>query len=52
MELIVADGNADFLFGLPGNVVLSRQAEGLMKNARGHLALYQSLAARGLGPTG
>jgi len=51
MELIVADGQADFLFGVPGNVVLSRQAEGLMKNARGHLALHQSLAAQGLGPT-
>lgn len=51
MELIVADGNADFLFGLPGNAVLSRQAAGLMKNARGHLALHQSLAAQGLGPT-
>lgn len=50
MELIVADGNVDFIFGLAGNVVLSRQAEGLMKNARGHLALHQSLAAQGLGP--
>jgi len=50
MELIVADGRADFIFGLPGNVVLKRQAEGLMKNAHGHLALHQSLAAQGLGP--
>lgn len=50
MELIVADGRADFIFGLPGNVVLKRQTEGLMKNARGHLALHQSLAAQGLEP--
>lgn len=50
MELIVAIGNADFLFGLAGNPVLARKAEGLMKNARGHLALHQSLAAKGLGP--
>lgn len=49
MALIVADGHADFLFGLAGNVVLSRQAESLMKNARGHLDLRQSLAAQGLG---
>ncbi len=49
MELIVADGQADFLFGLPGNVVLKHLADGLMKNARGHLALHQSLAAQGLG---
>ena len=51
MALILADGQADFLFGLPGNAVLARQAEGLMKNARGHLALRRALAARGLGPT-
>ena len=44
------DGNADFIFGLPGNAVPSRKAEGLMKNARGHLALRRSLAAQGLGP--
>jgi len=50
MQLITADGNADFIFGLAGNPVLSRQAEGLMKNARGHLALHQSLAAQGLAP--
>jgi hypothetical protein len=50
MELIVADGHADFVFGLGGNPVLTRKAEGLMKNARGHLALRQSLAAKGLGP--
>ena len=50
MELIIADGNADFIFGLGGNAVLSRKAEGLMKNARGHLALRRSLAAQGLGP--
>lgn len=50
MELIVADGRADFIFGLPSNVVLKRQSEGLMKNARGHLALHQSLAAQRLGP--
>ena len=50
MALIQADGQADFLFGLAGNPVLARQAEGLMKNARGHLALHQSLAARGLRP--
>ena len=50
MELIIADGNADFIFGLGGNAVLSRKAEGLMRNARGHLALHRSLAAQGLGP--
>ena len=50
MALILADGNADFIFGLAGNKVLTRRAEGLMRNARGHLALHQSLAARKLGP--
>src|SRR4030065_2405854 len=45
MQLIVADGNAHFLFALAGNAVLSRKAEGLMRNARGHLALHRSLAA-------
>jgi hypothetical protein len=50
MALVLADGNADFIFGLPGNPVLTRQAEGLMKNARGHLDLQQTLAARGLAP--
>jgi len=50
MQLITADGNADFIFGLGGNPVLSRQAEGLMKNARGHLALHRALAAQGLAP--
>ena len=49
MRLIGEDGNADFIFGLAGNTVLSGKAEGLMKNARGHLALHQSMAARGLG---
>lgn len=51
MQLIVADGNADFIFGLAANPVLLRQAEGLMKNARGHLELHRSLATQGLGPT-
>jgi hypothetical protein len=50
MELIVADGNADFIFGLGGNAILTRRAEGLMRNARGHLALHKSLATQGLGP--
>lgn len=50
MALIQADDHADFIFGLAGNPVLTRQAEGLMKNARGHLALHRSLAALGLGP--
>jgi hypothetical protein len=50
MALIVADGNADFIFGLGGNAILSRKAEGLMRNARGHLALHRSLAAQGSGP--
>jgi hypothetical protein len=49
IALIVADGNADFIFGLGGNAVLSRKAEGLMRNARGHLALRRSLAVQGLG---
>lgn len=51
MQLIIADGNADFIFGLAGNAVLLRHAEGLMKNARGHLNLHRSLAAQGLGPS-
>ena len=50
MDLVVADGHADFIFGLGSNPVLTRKAEGLMKNARGHLALRQSLATKGLGP--
>lgn len=50
MQLVMADGNADFTFGLPGNAVLARKAEGLMKNARGHLALRQSLATQDLAP--
>ena len=51
MQLIAEIGNADFIFGLAGNTVLSGKAEGLMKNARGHLELHQSLATKGLGPT-
>lgn len=50
MSLVMESGNADFLFGLGGNSVLTRQAEGLMKNVRGHLALHQSLSVQGLGP--
>lgn len=50
MALILADGNADFIFGLAGNPILARKAEGLMKNVRGHLALHQALAARGVEP--
>lgn len=50
MQLIVDDGNADFIFGLPGNSVLYNKAEGLMKNARGHIALRRSLADQKLGP--
>ncbi|MFA6921804.1 MAG: IS1380 family transposase [Gallionella sp.] len=50
MQLIIDDGNADFIFGLTGNAILSRKAEGLMRNARGHLDLRRSLAAHGLGP--
>ena len=50
MQLIAEIGNADFIFGLAGNTVLSGKAEGLMKNARGHLALHQLMAAQGLGP--
>lgn len=50
MQLIQADGNADFIFGLPGNSVLLGKAEGLMKNARGHLALHRALATQGLAP--
>jgi len=50
MQLIMDEGNADFIFGLGGNAVLSRKAEGLMKNARGHLDLRRLLAAQGLGP--
>ncbi len=51
MSLINEIGNADFVFGLGGNAVLSAKAEGLMKNARSHLSLHQSMAAQGLGPT-
>lgn len=50
MALIVTDGNTDFIFGLAGNAVLSRKAEGLMKNARGYLDLYRSLAVHDLEP--
>jgi hypothetical protein len=50
MQLTVDDGNADFIFGLPGNSVLYKKAEGLMKNARGHLALRRSLTDQKLGP--
>jgi hypothetical protein len=50
MALIQADGNADFIFGLAGNKVLTRQAEGLMKNARPRSPCIRALAARGLGP--
>lgn len=50
VQLIIDDGNADFLFGLPGNAVLARKAEGLMKNARGHLEMHLLLAAKNLGP--
>ena len=50
MRLVIDDGHADFIFGLAGNPVLSRNAEGLMRNARGHLELHRSLAAQGLGP--
>lgn len=50
MALIAANGNADFIFGPGGNAVLSRRAEGLMRNARGHLVPHRPLAARGLGP--
>lgn len=50
MNLILVDGNADFVFGLAGNPVLLRKAEGLMRNARGHLALHQSLHTKKLGP--
>ena len=48
MKLIIDDGNADFIFGLTGNAILSRKAEGLMRNARGHLDLHRLLAAQGL----
>ena len=50
MQLILDDGNADFIFGLTGNAVLSRRAEGWMKNARGHLALHQSMHVQKYGP--
>lgn len=50
MQLIQSIGNADFIFGLPGNAVLSRMAEPLMKNARGHLDMHRSLSKLKLGP--
>jgi len=46
MQLILDEGNADFIFGLTGNAVLARRAEGWMKNARGHLALHQAMHAQ------
>ena len=48
MQLVIDIGNADFIFGLPGNAILTEKAEGLMKNARGHLEMYLALAAKKL----
>ena len=45
MQLVAEDDHADFIFGLAGNSVLQSKAEPLMKNARAHLMLHQSLAA-------
>lgn len=50
MKLISEISNADFIFDLGGNAMLSAKAEGLMKSALGHLALHQSMAAQGIGP--
>jgi len=50
MQLISADGCADFIFGLGRNPVLTSRAEGLMSNARGLFALHQSLAKAGIQP--
>lgn len=44
MQLISADGHADFVFGMGRNPVLTRKAEGLMRNARGLFGLHQTLA--------
>ncbi len=44
------DGNADFIFGLPGNAILTEKAEGLMKNARGPLEMHLALAPQNSGP--
>ena len=50
MQLVNDIGNADFIFGLPGNAILAQKAYGLMKNARGHLEMHMSLASQNLGP--
>ena len=50
MRLVTEDGNADFIFGLPGNSLLYSKAEPLMKNARGHLKMHRSLGEQKLGP--
>jgi hypothetical protein len=50
MRLVTEDGNADFIFGLPGNSLLYSKAEPLMKNVRGHLKMHRSLAEQKLGP--
>ena len=44
MELVFADGNANFIFGLGGNPVLLKQAEDLMHQTRNKLAQQQELA--------
>ena len=39
MQLVVDDGNADFIFGLGGNAILSRRTEG--PNAQSDLLLQE-----------
>lgn len=50
MTLIDSLPNMDFVFGLGKHAKLLRMAEGLLRNARGHFKLGQSLAAQGLRP--
>ncbi|MBV8647719.1 IS1380 family transposase [Paludibacterium sp.] len=50
MQLISADGHADFIFGMGRNPLLTRKAEGLMRNARGLFDLHQTLAKTGIRP--
>ena len=50
MHLVAENDNADFIFGLPGNSMLYRKAEPMMKNIRGHLKLHRTLAEQQLEP--
>ncbi len=49
MALIDQQPNMDFVFGLGQHSLLLKRAEGLLRNARGHFKLHQSLATLRLG---